>query len=59
MLKAVKMARLSELGHLAAFEYEKVCGDTEDYLISVKRYYNRTSVISTLKPTLVFLKVDP
>lgn len=32
--------------------------DDEDYLSSVKRFYQRTSIISNLKPISLFLKID-
>ena len=44
---------------MAAAEYEKVIGDNDDYLTSVSRFYNRSSVISNLTPIRLFVKVDP
>jgi hypothetical protein len=47
-----------EIGKLAAFEYEAVTQDAEEYLTSIKRHYQRTSLISNLKPMTLFLKID-
>lgn len=52
------MTRTKEMGKLAAFEYEAVTKDGEDYLCSVKRNYQRTSIISNLRPMSLFLKID-
>tara|TARA_B110000285_G_C14998637_1_gene550224 strand:- start:117 stop:395 length:279 start_codon:yes stop_codon:yes gene_type:complete len=52
------MTRTMEMGKLAAYEYENVTNDGEDYLSSIKRFYSRTSIISNLKPMSLFLKID-
>lgn len=59
LLKTVTHARSFELGKLAAAEYEAKIKDDDDYLTSVKRSYQRTSVLSTLTPLSLFLKINP
>ena len=59
LLKTTSDTRASELGRLAAFEYEKTIGDHEDYLTSVKRQFQRTSIISKITPMSLFVKIDP
>ena len=44
---------------MAAAEYENITNDYEDYLSSVQRYFQRTSIVSSLKPIGLFIKVDP
>ena len=58
LLKSCSTTRTMEMGKLAAFEYEAVTKDGEDYLCSVKRNYQRTSIISNLRPMSLFLKID-
>ena len=58
LLKGCSLARVQELGRLAAAEYETVTGDNQDYLTSVKRQYMRKSIISGLKPISLFVKLD-
>jgi hypothetical protein len=54
---------VNELGKIAAFEFEKVSKEEgkelDDYSSSVSRLYNRASLISSLKPLLIFVQVDP
>ena len=59
LLKTTSETRAAELGRLAAFEYEKVTQDDQDYLTSIKRQFQRTSIISKLTPMSLFLKIDP
>jgi hypothetical protein len=48
------------MGKMAAAEYEKVIGGEEnEYLTSVQRQYQRSSIISNLKPMYLFVKIDP
>lgn len=49
--------RNRELGRLAAFEFEKVTEDITDYTTSVQRYYQRNSIVSTLKPMMLFVQI--
>ena len=58
LLSSVTKARSQELGKLAACEYEASIGD-DDYLTSVRRNYIRNSLVSSLKPIMLFLKIDP
>ena len=58
LFEAVSKARKLELGKLAALEYEKMTGDSEDYLASVGRLYTRNSIISNLRPMKLFVKVN-
>jgi hypothetical protein len=58
LLKSVVDARNMELGRLAAFEYEQVTQDNQDYSASVKRNYLRNSIVSTLKPMMIFVQVS-
>ncbi|CDW86567.1 dihydroorotate dehydrogenase [Stylonychia lemnae] len=52
-------ARNSELGKLAALEYELADQDLyRDYTFSLRRYYQRNSMISTLKPMMIFLQIS-
>ena len=39
-------------------EYEKAYGHDEDYTSSVKRLYQRQSVVSNLKPIKLLVRVD-
>ncbi len=55
LLKNADEARNLELGKLAAFEFEQVTNDITDYTSSVKRFYLRNSVISGLKPMMLFV----
>jgi hypothetical protein len=57
LLKAVVTARNQELGRIAAFEYEQVTNDLTDYTTSVARQYQRNSIISSLRPMLLFLEI--
>jgi hypothetical protein len=54
----VTKARKEELGKVAAFEYEKAYGDSNDYLASVRRLYQRQSIVSNLKPVRLLVRVD-
>ena len=58
LLKEITKVRLEELGKVAAVEYEKAYGDLEDYTSSVRRLYQRQSVVSNLKPIKLLLRVD-
>ena len=59
LIKLSAKTRDAELGKLAAYEYEGVAGDGEDYLTSIKRQYQRNSVVSAHRPLALFLKIDP
>ena len=59
LLHIVTHARAAELGRLAAFEFEKKTNDDQDYLVTVKRNYTRSSLVSNLKPISLFVKIDP
>ncbi len=56
-LKAVIDARNLELGKLAAFEFEQVTNDITDYTSSVKRFYQRNSILSPLRPMSILLQI--
>lgn len=58
LLKAVASARNSELGKIAALEYEALLNDHEDYSASVKRSYNRNSIVSSLKPLALLVQIN-
>ena len=60
LLSAVVETRNKELGKLAAFEFEQVTNDRNDYTTSVQRMYQRNSIVSSLKPMMLFVqfKVD-
>lgn len=34
-------------------------GDNEDYLTSIRRFYQRSSIVSALTPLSLFVKIDP
>lgn len=59
LLKATHTARVNELGKVAALQYERFVSQElqqeEDFSTSVKRYYIRQSMLSTLKPMLLFV----
>ena len=48
--------RNQELGKLAAFEFEQVTNDRNDYTTSVQRMYQRNSIVSSLKPMILFVQ---
>ena len=48
--------RNQELGKLAAFEFEQVTNDRTDYTTSVQRMYQRNSIVSSLKPMMLFVQ---
>jgi hypothetical protein len=50
-------ARNLELGRLAAFEYEAQTNDLSDYTSSVKRFYQRGSLVSTLTPMMLLVQI--
>ena len=61
LLKGAHTARVNELGKLAALEYERhlaAAGGEDDYTLSMRRVYQRTSLISTLRPMLLFVSID-
>ena len=61
LLMGANKARVNELGKLAALEYERhlvASGGQEDYTTSMGRVYQRSSLISTLRPMLLFVSVD-
>jgi predicted AAA+ superfamily ATPase len=45
------------IGKAAAYEYENACG-LGDYSTSVSRTYQKQSLISTLRPVMIFVQVD-
>ncbi len=55
-------ARINELGKVAALQYETFLSKkkpfAEDYSTSIKRHYLRQSLLSTLRPMLIFVQVD-
>lgn len=57
LLKAVVQARNRELGMLAAYELESLLNDAPDYTSSVKRFYHRNSLVSSLKPMMIFVQI--
>ena len=59
LLNSITLARNNEIGRVAAYEYEQMAHDDNNYLTSVKRMYQRTSIISKVEPTLIFIKIDP
>ena len=59
LLAKCNEARVIELGKHAAAEYERVAEPGVEYLQSVKRHYQSSSIITTLKPLSLFLKIDP
>ena len=50
-------ARNLELGKLAAYEFEQLNNDISDYTSSVKRFYQRNSIISPLRPMSILLQI--
>ena len=56
LLSAVVETRNKELGKLAAFEFEQVTNDRTDYTTSVQRMYQRNSIVSSLKPMMLFVQ---
>jgi len=62
LLKNAHQARVNELGKAAAFEFEKYQTNVKrmplDYSTSIQRSYQRNSMLSTLRPLLVFVEVD-
>jgi hypothetical protein len=56
-LKGVIDARNLELGKLAAYEFEQLNNDISDYTSSVKRFYQRNSIISPLRPMSILLQI--
>eukprot|EP00347_Sterkiella_histriomuscorum_P008738 403343941 len=58
LLNEVIKSRNTELGKIAAYEYELKSNDSPDYSTSVSKSYLRNSIISTLKPQMLFLQVD-
>ena len=62
LLLQANKARVNELGKVAAIDYEKHISKTEgdpDYSTSIKRMYTRTAVISSLKPMMIMVEIDP
>ena len=57
LLKSAVDARNSQLGRLAAFEYEQVTEDFNDYTSSIKRFYQRNSLVSTLNPMMLLVQI--
>ena len=57
LLKNAAQTRNRELGRLAAYEFEQVSNDVGDYTTSVARYYSRNSIVSTLKPMMLFVEI--
>jgi len=57
LLKSAVDARNQELGRLAAFEFEQITNDITDYTSSVKRFYQRNSVVSGLKPMMLLVQI--
>ena len=51
-------ARNMELGKLAAYEFEQVTNDINDYTSSVKRFYQRNSTVSPLRPMSILLQIS-
>jgi hypothetical protein len=56
-LKGVIDARNLELGKLAAYEFEQLNNDISDYTSSVKRFYQRNSIISPLRPMSILHQI--
>jgi len=56
LLKQVVETRNQELGKLAAFEFEQVKNDRTDYTTSVQRAYHRNSIVSPVKPMMLFVQ---
>lgn len=57
LLKTAVDARNNELGKLAAFEFEQVNNDITDYTSSVQRFFQRNSLVSSLKPMMLFVEI--
>lgn len=57
LLHSAVTARNQELGRIAAFEFEHVSNDLTDYTSSVARQYQRNSILSSLRPMLLFLEI--
>ena len=57
LLKSAVDARNSQLGRLAALEYEQVTEDVNDYTSSIKRFYQRNSMVSTLNPMMLLVQI--
>ena len=61
LLKGAHTARVNELGKLAALEYERhlvAAGGEDDYTVSMRRVYQRGSLISALRPMMIFVSID-
>jgi hypothetical protein len=60
LISETNKARVNELGKIAALEYEKLTeGPNFDFSTSVRRVYQRTTLISSVKPLKLMIEIDP
>ena len=58
LLAQVDRKRRLELGKIAAFEFENLTQDITNPRLSVRQNFQRNSIVSTLHPPMLMLKID-